>query len=57
MLVAGMGFLFTAGLGLVVLRLAVGVGCKALFALSSIAFVFAQDRAWPLESVAMLCLR
>ena len=57
MLVAGMGFLFTAGLGLVVLRLAVGVGCKALLALSSIAFVFAQDRAWPLESVARLCLR
>ena len=49
--------MLVARLGLVVLCLAVGVGCKALLALSSIAFVFAQDRAWPLESVAMLCLR
>ena len=36
--------------------LAVGVSCNALLALSSIAFVFAQDRAWPLESVARLCI-
>ena len=52
MLVAGMGLLSIAGLGLVVLCLTVGVSCKALLALSSIAFVFAEDRAWPLESVA-----